>query len=168
MLNRQRKSTKSKKSTWPKKIDRYYKGDLKGKLFTFWGVAFKPNTDDVREAPAISMAQYLCAHGATVHFYDPVASSNFFKVMEAGKETKGKTKVFDDKFEAINGSHGLVIMTEWREFRFPDFEDIRPRMKKAVVFDARNIYNPQYIVDEDFDYVGIGKVVPTHKSAKEF
>ena len=137
------------------KMKTHFNNNLAGKTFTFWGVAFKPNTDDVREAPSISIAQELLNQGATVNFFDPVASHNF--VREFDSKFASSLKSFDDKYLACNGSSGLIIVTEWKEFRFPDFEVIKNAMSEKVIFDAKNIYNPDRIVEEGFKYFGIGK-----------
>lgn len=143
-----------------KKIKKHFSGKLQGRKFSFWGVAFKPNTDDVREAPAISMAEFLCSEGAEVHFYDPVANENFYNVMEANPKTKGKTKAFDDKYDSLSGCDGVVLMTEWKEFRFPEFDEIKKRLNFPNIFDARNIYNPAHCLDDGLNYYGIGKLIP--------
>ncbi len=145
------------------KIKKYFAGNIKGKKFAFWGVAFKPNTDDVREAPSISMAEFLCAEGAELHYYDSVAAENFHKIMEHGPVTKGKTRSFEDKYEALNGCDGLIIMTEWKEFRFPEFEEVKKRLRAPNIFDARNIYNPEHLIGDGFNYFAIGKIIPSRK-----
>ena len=137
------------------KMKAHFNNNLAGKTFTFWGVAFKPNTDDVREAPSISIAQELLNQGAIVNFFDPVASHNF--VREFDSKFANSLKSFDDKYLACKGSSGLIIVTEWKEFRFPDFQVIKDAMSEKVIFDAKNIYNPDRIVEEGFKYFGIGK-----------
>ena len=126
------------------KIEIFFKGDLKvdlkNRIFTFWGVAFKANTDDVREASAIAMARALIKEGAIVHFFDPVASENFMKAMKDYPKCEGKIKSFDNKYDCLNGSDGLVTMTEWREFRVPNFDEVKSRLKTKVIFDGRNLY----------------------------
>jgi len=141
------------------KIRDHYKNDLKGKTFTFWGVAFKANTDDVREASAIDMSLALIRAGATVNFYDPVASENFATLMKTYPETHGKLKVFDDRYECLKNSDGLVTMTEWREFKAPDFNLIKSSLKSPVVFDARNLFDTQKIISLGFTYYSIGKFI---------
>lgn len=142
------------------KISTFYNGDLSGKSFGFWGVAFKANTDDVRETPAIYMAKSLIAAGATVNFFDPVASENFESYMSQFKETKGKLTRFDNKYDCLNGTDGLITMTEWREFNSPDFEEIKGRLNTNVIFDARNLYDTKKTVANGFDYFAIGKYIP--------
>ena len=141
------------------KIKKYFKGDLKNRIITFWGVAFKANTDDVREASAITMALELIKEGATVHFFDPVASENFLKVMKDYPECEGKIKSFDNKYDCLIGSDALVTMTEWREFRVPDFNEVKSRLKTKVIFDGRNLYETEKIKSEGFDYFAVGKFI---------
>ena len=141
------------------KIKNYFKGDLKNKIFTFWGAAFKANTDDVRESSAISMAKALVNAGATVHFFDPVASDNFLQAMKEFPETEGKIISFKNKYDCLNGSDGLVTMTEWREFRVPDFSEVKSRLKTKVIFDGRNLYETQKVLSEGFDYLAVGKFI---------
>ena len=141
------------------KIEKYYGKNLTGKTFTFWGVAFKANTDDVRETAAISMARKLIGAGATINIFDPVATENYLQLMREFKECEGKIKSFDDKYEALNGSDALITVTEWREFATPDFAQIKARLKKPVIFDGRNLYDTRKILDEGFEYFAIGKFI---------
>ena len=139
------------------KIRKHYGEDLKGKIFTFWGVAFKANTDDVRETAAIAMAKKLITAGASIQIFDPVATENYLKVMSEYKECEGKIKPFTDKYEALNGADALITVTEWREFNAPDFSEIKKRLKKPVIFDGRNLYDTKKVLAEGFEYFAIGK-----------
>lgn len=141
------------------KVKKYFKNELKNRIFTFWGVAFKANTDDVREASAITMALELIRAGATVHFFDPVASDNFLQVMKDYPECEGKIKSFNNKYDCLNGSDGLITMTEWREFRVPDFNEVKSRLKTKVIFDGRNLYETHRVLAEGFDYLAVGKFI---------
>jgi UDPglucose 6-dehydrogenase len=136
------------------KIQKYFNNDLNGKTFTFWGVAFKANTDDVRETAAIYMAKALIQAGAKVHFYDPIAAENFLNLA-----TSHELKVtnFDDKYEALKNSDGLVVLTEWKEFRGADFKEIKTQLKNPVIFDGRNLFNGDKVRSKGFTYFGIGK-----------
>lgn len=129
-------------------------GDLKGKTFAFWGVAFKANTDDVRESSAIYMAKALVEAGAKVNFFDPVAGENYLKVMD---EHKDSITMYENKYDCLNGCDAMVTMTEWREFSFPDFPEIKNRLKTPVIFDGRNLYNTEKVLDHGFEYFAIGK-----------
>lgn len=139
------------------KINQHFDGDLAGKSFAFWGAAFKPNTDDIRESPSIYMAQALVKAGATVHFYDPEAADNFKELMDSDPATKGRVIRFDNKYDALNGTDGLVLMTEWLEFRAPDYSEIKSRLKRPNIFDARNIYPAKSIIAQGMTYYAIGK-----------
>jgi UDPglucose 6-dehydrogenase len=140
------------------KIQKYFNNDLSGKTFTFWGVAFKANTDDVRETSAIKMCEALVEAGATVNFFDPVASDNYACTMkEKLKDRYSKLVYFGNKYEALTNSDGLITMTEWREFRTPDFAEIKERLKSKVIFDARNLYSKKNVREFGLDYFSIGK-----------
>ncbi|MFT6069608.1 MAG: UDPglucose 6-dehydrogenase [Bacteriovoracaceae bacterium] len=143
-----------------KKISKHFGGDLKGKTFAFWGVAFKANTDDVREAPAIYMSKALIQGGAKVRFYDPEASKNFLELMKMYPVVEGKLEVAEDMYDCLEGCDGLITMTEWREFQAPDLKKIKAKLKNPVIFDGRNLYNTEKVLSEGFDYYAIGKFVP--------
>ncbi|MDO9182009.1 MAG: UDP binding domain-containing protein, partial [Bacteriovorax sp.] len=117
------------------------------------------NTDDVREASAITMARALIKEGAIVHFFDPVASENFMKIMKDYPECEGKIKSFDNKYDCLKGSDGLVTMTEWREFRIPDFNEVKSLLKTKVIFDGRNLYETDKVLELGFDYFAVGKFI---------
>ncbi|HNV70542.1 MAG TPA: UDP binding domain-containing protein, partial [Candidatus Ozemobacteraceae bacterium] len=128
-----------------------FKGDLKGKTIAIWGLAFKPNTDDMREAPAIVIIEHLLKAGAKVQAYDP----------EAMHEAK---KVFGDRisyakrsYDALNGADALVVVTEWNEFRRPDFDRIKTTLKRPLVIDGRNLYDPKKMKSLGFEYDSIGR-----------
>ncbi len=141
------------------KIKKYYGENLSGKTFTFWGVAFKANTDDVRETAAIAMARKLIGAGATINIFDPVATENYLHEMSKFKECEGKIKSFENKYDALNGSDALITVTEWREFTTPDFNEIKSRLRKPVIFDGRNLYDTKKIVALGFDYFAVGKFI---------
>ncbi len=141
------------------KIEKHYGKNLSGKTFTFWGVAFKANTDDVRETAAIAMALKLIGAGATINIFDPVATENYLHLMSEFKECEGKIKSFDNKYDALNNSDALITVTEWREFATPDFAEIKARLKKPVIFDGRNLYDTKKIIGLGFEYFAIGKFI---------
>jgi UDPglucose 6-dehydrogenase len=141
------------------KVKKHYGENLKGKTFTFWGVAFKANTDDVRETAAIAMARKLIGAGATINIFDPVATENYLHMMGEFKECEGSIKAFDNKYDALNGSDALITVTEWREFTTPDFAEIKKRLNKPVIFDGRNLYDTKKIIAEGFEYYAIGKFI---------
>ncbi len=127
--------------------------DLSGRSFAMWGLAFKPNTDDMREAPSRVLIAELLARGATVTAYDPVAMPEAERIF--GEETRvryaGRPK------SALDDADALVIVTEWKEFRSPDFEAIKSRLKQPVIFDGRNMYEPEVPRSLGIEYVGIGR-----------
>jgi len=138
------------------KVKKHFGGDLKGKTFVLWGAAFKANTDDIRETPAIDTALALHEAGAKVRVHDPEAADHFEKYM-------GKLNVpvdqFENKYDALNGADGLIVMTEWKQYRAPDFEEIKSRLNTPVIFDARNLYNTKKILEQGFTYYAIGKAI---------
>lgn len=138
------------------KIQKRFGDDLSGKTFAFWGVAFKANTDDIRETPAIYMARALHKAGAKVKFFDPVASNNFEKFCR--EENLNAHKV-DFKYDACKDADGLVVLTEWKEFRIPDFSEIKTALKTPVIFDGRNLYRSQQVKAQGIEYFAIGKRV---------
>lgn len=126
-------------------------GDLRGKKFGFWGLSFKPRTDDVREAPALYMIEAFHREGAHVQAFDPVAgknAKNFFPT---------DFQLCDSAIEAASGTDALFLVTEWNEFKNPNFEELKKVMNRPVLFDGRNIYNPQQLKQLGFDYYGIGR-----------
>jgi UDPglucose 6-dehydrogenase len=141
------------------KMMKHYNGDVSNKSFAFWGVAFKANTDDIRETPAIYMARALTKAGAKVNFFDPVASTNYEEYMKSFPECEGKLKRCDDMYEALDGVDALVTMTEWRQFHGPNFDEIKKRLNEPVIFDARNLYPTKKILTLGFTYYAIGKYI---------
>jgi len=134
-----------------RKITREYGDDLAGRTFGVWGLSFKPNTDDMREAPSLVIIQDLLDRGAAVKAYDPEA-------MEYARSLLGDSVEFVEScYDAVEGADALVLITEWTEFREPDFERIGELMKKKVIFDGRNIWNPRTMKKYGFTYHGIGR-----------
>jgi UDPglucose 6-dehydrogenase len=126
-------------------------GGLRGKVVAVWGLAFKPRTDDLREAPALAVIQELLARGAAVRAYDP-------KAVPAARRLLGERVTFCQRsYEAVEGADALVLATEWNEFREPDFERVRTLMRHAAIFDGRNIYNPRHLRELGFHYEGVGR-----------
>jgi len=127
--------------------------DLKGRLFAIWGLAFKPNTDDMREAPSRVVVEELTRRGARVQAYDPVAMPEAQRVLGhvAGFSTVPSAEA------ALEGADALLIVTEWREFRTPDFDRIKSSLKQPLVLDGRNLYEPELMRSLGIDYVGIGR-----------
>jgi UDPglucose 6-dehydrogenase len=133
-------------------IERHFGSDLRGRTIALWGLAFKPNTDDMREAPSRTLLEQLWQAGANVRAYDP----------EAGAEVRRLYGERDDlvlcgQYAALDGADALVIVTEWKAFRSPDFERIRAQLKQPVVFDGRNIFEPRAVEEAGLAYYGIGR-----------
>ncbi|TSD64133.1 UDP-glucose/GDP-mannose dehydrogenase family protein [Inquilinus sp. KBS0705] len=135
------------------KLRKYYKGDLKGKTFAMWGLAFKPETDDIREAPALYIIDELLKEGATVKVFDPEGMKNV-KALIGDKITYG-----EDPYSITEGADALLIVTEWSLFRTPDFDRLADNLKAKVIFDGRNLYDLQKMIDCGFYYNSIGRKV---------
>ncbi|WP_026435366.1 UDP-glucose/GDP-mannose dehydrogenase family protein [Acidovorax sp. JHL-9] len=127
--------------------------DLSGRHFAVWGLAFKPNTDDMREAPSLELLADLLAAGATVTAYDPVAMPEAQRVL--GDEPR--IRYAQTPNEALEGADALVIVTEWKEFRSPDFELLKARLKQPLIVDGRNLYDPAWVRSQGVDYLAIGR-----------
>lgn len=133
-----------------KKVDKYFSGDLKGRIFAVWGLAFKPKTDDMREAPSLVVIDRLLKAGATVKVYDPIA-------MTEAKRHLGDTVIYStDIYDSVLDADAIILVTEWNEFRMPSWAAIKKIVKTPVVFDGRNIYNRKDIEQAGFDYFCIG------------
>jgi UDPglucose 6-dehydrogenase len=133
------------------KINNYFDGDLAGKHFALWGLAFKPNTDDIREAPALYMIEALLAAGATVAAFDPEAMPNV-------KVLLGDTISFaENQYDALEGADALIIATEWNEFRTPDFLKMVKSLKQKAIFDGRNLFEVNSVNELGFHYESIGR-----------
>ena len=137
------------------KIKSYYKGDLKGKHIELWGLAFKPNTDDIREAPALSIIDALTELGAIVTAYDPEAMPN------VKAQIGDKIKYASSQYEALTGADFLIIATEWSEFRTPDFERIEKEIKNKIIFDGRNLFEVSKMKELGYHYESIGRASAT-------
>lgn len=137
-----------------KRISQYFRGRLRGKVVAVWGLSFKPNTDDMREAPSVAIIRQLLLKGAKIHVHDPVANA------EAKKYLGSRVKYFENNYDALKGADALLVVTEWNEFRRPDFDKVKSLMRGAVIFDGRNIYNPEILRAKGFDYFGIGRGIP--------
>lgn len=137
-----------------RKVVEKFGEDLRGKIFAVWGLAFKAETDDMRESPAITVIKELIAKGAKIQAYDPQAMNQAKNVYF--KDHKG-IKYARDKHEALDGAHGLIIMTEWKEFRSPDFSLIKKKLKKPYIFDGRILYDARKMKELGFKYSSIGR-----------
>jgi UDPglucose 6-dehydrogenase len=133
------------------KIKAYYNGDLQGKHFALWGLSFKPNTDDVREAPALNIIEALTAMGASITAYDPEAMPN------VQAQIGDKIKYAENQYIALDGAEALIIATEWSEFRTPDFERMGKEIINKVIFDGRNLFDVFKMKELGFHYESIGR-----------
>lgn len=132
------------------KIDRFFEGNLAGKTIAIWGLAFKPKTDDIREAPALVLIDQLLEAGAQLKVHDPVAMEN------VKAEYGDRLSYFDHHYDTLEGADALAIVTEWNEFRHADFEYIRHKLSNPVIFDGRNLYDPAKLKARGIKYYGIG------------
>jgi UDPglucose 6-dehydrogenase len=144
---------KAQKEILPHKILRHFGGDIAGKTFAVWGLAFKPGTDDMREAPSRVLIEALWKAGAKVRAYDPAASQEARRIWGERADLVLCTRARD----TLEGADALVIVTEWKEFRSPDFDLIRKRLKHPVIFDGRNLYDPAFIRKQGITYYAIGR-----------
>ncbi|MGB7739573.1 MAG: UDP-glucose/GDP-mannose dehydrogenase family protein [Steroidobacteraceae bacterium] len=144
---------KNQKQVVYRKIHDYFGCKLKDKTIALWGLAFKPNTDDMREAPARELMEALWAAGATVRAYDPVAMAEVGRIYGQ----RDDLELVADAEAALDGADALAIITEWQEFRSPDFGTIRDKLSNPVIFDGRNIYDPGFVKSFGLKYFGIGR-----------
>ncbi|MFS2007242.1 UDP-glucose dehydrogenase family protein [Duganella sp. CT11-25] len=145
------------------KVVKRFGDDLSGKHFAVWGLAFKPNTDDMREAPARVLLKQLLDSGASVAVHDPVAMAEARRVLalDLSAEQLARVRFADSPMDALAGAEALVIVTEWKAFRSPDFDQIRAALKHAVIFDGRNLFEPEVMAEAGFEYHGIGRSILT-------
>jgi len=141
------------------KISAYFNGDLAGKTIAMWGLAFKPNTDDMREASSRVLMETLWEAGASVRAYDPVASDEAHRIYGE----RSDLALCESAEEALDGADCLAIVTEWREFRSPDFNRMKELLKQPVIFDGRNVYDLAMVRPHGFRYYGIGRGDSTHQ-----
>lgn len=134
-------------------VNRHFGGQLKGKTFALWGLSFKPNTDDMREAPSRVLMEALWAAGAKVQAYDPVAMDETQHIYGLREDLK----LVGTKEAALEKADALIICTEWKIFRAPNFELIKSALKQPVIFDGRNLYEPERMLDHGFDYYAVGR-----------
>jgi UDPglucose 6-dehydrogenase len=144
---------KEQKKVLVKKVLKHFDNDLKGKTFAVWGLAFKPNTDDMREAPSVVIINMLLELGAKIRAYDPEAMDN------AKFYLQDRINYAKDEYDCLTGADALLVLTEWNEFRSPDFELVKNKLKNPVIFDGRNIFNRRHTKAAGFYHYSIGKSV---------
>jgi UDPglucose 6-dehydrogenase len=143
----------AQKHVLPAKIARRFGASLAGRRFAVWGLAFKPNTDDMREAPSRVLIAELLARGAAVCAYDPAAMPEARRIYA----NEPRVAYADSPLAAADGADALVIVTEWKEFRSPDLDGLRTRLKQPVIFDGRNLYDPDLVRAARFQYFSVGR-----------
>lgn len=148
---------KKQKHILAQKIINHFNGNVNGRRIAIWGLAFKPNTDDVREAPALDIINDLLTAGAIVSATDPEAIPNFSQLV------KGEVSYTDDMYDVLQDADALAIITEWNEFRTPDFQRMKSLMKTPAIFDGRNIYDLEDIPEQGFYYSSIGREIIQNK-----
>lgn len=139
------------------KISTYFaaQGGVRGKTLALWGLAFKANTDDVREAPALALVRELVAEGMKIRAYDPVASETAAK--DLGDLVGNGVEIVSDQYQCLDGANAIAVVTEWNQFRNPDFDDMKRRLAAPILFDGRNLYQPEVVAGHGFAYFGIGR-----------
>ena len=153
VLSAVEKANDAQKHVLGKKVVEHFGADLRGKHFAVWGLAFKPNTDDMRDAPSRTLLSDLLAAGATVTAYDPVAMHEARRIFSDKPQLSYATKAMD----ALEGADALVIVTEWKEFRGADLDAIKQKLKTPLVFDGRNLYDPKFVRSQGINYLPIGR-----------
>jgi UDPglucose 6-dehydrogenase len=143
-----------------KKVREFYGNDLSGRCFAIWGLAFKPETDDIREAPALELIDELIAAGAQIRVFDPEAINNVRAIMG------DKLHYAEDQYDALQNAEALIIVTEWSEFRNPDFDRISQLLKYPVIFDGRNVFSLEKMEEKGFYYESMGRKV-VHKHVRD-
>ncbi|MCK9308796.1 MAG: UDP-glucose/GDP-mannose dehydrogenase family protein [Candidatus Cloacimonetes bacterium] len=138
------------------KVQKHFGTNLSGKCFAIWGLAFKPQTDDMREAPSVVIINELIALGATIKAYDPVAMNEAARIFN----NNPKVILCDSEYQALENADALLLITEWHQFRYPDFTKIADLLKSKVIFDGRNLYNPSIVRELGFSYYAIGRPSP--------
>jgi UDPglucose 6-dehydrogenase len=153
MLKAVEERNAEQKSILFEKVNRYFKGNLKGKVFALWGLAFKPNTDDMREAPSRTLMEALWQAGATVQAFDPEAMQECQSIYGQ----RDDLLLYGTKEAALRGADALLIVTEWKSFRAPSFDLMRDALTTPVIFDGRNLYDPKVIARHGLEYHSIGR-----------
>jgi UDPglucose 6-dehydrogenase len=146
----ERTNERQKRSMLDKAV-KHFNGEIASCTFAVWGLAFKPRTDDMREAPSVTMIEGLLGKGAKVQCHDPVASH------VARRSFGDRVRYTETPYEALEGADALFLLTEWNEFRHPDFDRMKSLLKQPVVFDGRNVFDPAKMRERGFTYYGVGR-----------
>ena len=137
------------------KVIQKFGKDLSNKTFSIWGLSFKPGTDDMREAPSVVTIKSILGIGGKVQVFDPAAKDT--AKIEFSNEELSKIKFCDSEYDTLIGADAMILITEWGQFRQPDFNRIKSVLNKPIIFDGRNQYNPDYLSECGFEYYGIGR-----------
>jgi UDPglucose 6-dehydrogenase len=157
------RNARQKRRLFDKVVARYG-SDLKGRTFAMWGLSFKPNTDDIREASSLTLIELLVHAGAKVRAYDPIAAENIRKAVPQAWVEGRQLTFCDAQYDALTGCDALLLVTEWKQFRNPDFELMRSKLRGPVIFDGRNQYVPADIDALGFEYYVIGRRGMAHNA----
>jgi UDPglucose 6-dehydrogenase len=152
----EQRNTRQKRRLYEKVVARFG-SDLKGHTFAVWGLSFKPDTDDVREASSLTTIELLLHAGAKINAFDPIAAENARKALASSWTESRQLTFCNDQYEAIDSTDALLLITEWKQFRNPDFSLIKRKLRNPVIFDGRNQYHPDEMSDLGFEYYGIGR-----------
>ena len=139
------------------KVKKHFDGNIQGKTFCLWGLAFKPGTDDMREAPSLQIINDLVSAGAKIRAYDPVSAETAREAIPKTWMDSGLVEIFDEQYQALESADALILVTEWKQFRNPDFDRVKKLLKNPVIFDGRNQYNPEQMREKNITYIGIGR-----------
>jgi len=153
------KANESQKNFMAEKIEKHFgnASNLKGKIIAVWGLSFKPNTDDMRESPALVLINRLIRVGAKIQAFDPVAQETALAALKSNNTDMSRVTLAEHAYEALEGADALALVTEWNEFRSPDFDKIKKLLKSPLIFDGRNLWKPETIKEKGFTYYGIGR-----------
>lgn len=157
VLNAVEERNAEQKQYLSKKIGAHFGEDLSGRTFALWGLAFKPKTDDMREASSIVLLEYLMEKGVKVRAYDPVAMEVAKRELPSRWFESGNLELVAHQYDALVGADALLLVTEWKAFRTPDFSFMEQVMRQKVIFDGRNVYDPEKVRKFGFDYYGVGR-----------
>jgi len=155
------RTNETQKRTVFKQISKHF-GDLEGRTIALWGLAFKPETDDMREAPSVTLIQQLEEAGARVQCYDPIAGDEAMHLFEG----VDAVEVMEERNATLKDASALVVITEWNEFRTLNFPELQQQMLEPVIFDGRNLYDPAEVSRQGFDYYGIGRSMERRKERR--
>jgi UDPglucose 6-dehydrogenase len=150
------RNARQKRRLYEKVVARFG-SDLKGRTFAMWGLSFKPETDDVREASSLTMIELLLNAGARVRAFDPIAAENARKALSPALLEKRQLSFSEDQYRTLDDADALLLLTEWKQFRNPDFSVVKGKLRSPVIFDGRNQYRPDEMEELGFEYYGIGR-----------